>query len=105
MAFFSWRQWPPRLSGPTRRSPYARPRQRSRRLELESLEPRLAPATFIWSGAGGMANEKWSNAANWVGGTAPTGAAGTLDDLVFDSRASQRTSVDDLAPAGGNAVF
>src|SRR5947209_13482220 len=104
MSFFSWRQWLRRLSGIPRRTPYARPRSKPRRLEVENLETRLAPATFIWSGLGGAANPKWSNGANWVNGVAPTGSAAAFDDLVFDSRAGQRATVDDLQP-GGQAVF
>src|ERR1700722_6552797 len=57
-----------------------RPRLRPR---LEELETRLAPATFIWTGAGLNAN--WSTAANWQGSIAPKASDG-LDDLIFDNR-------------------
>lgn len=53
------------------------------RLSVETLEDRLAPATFIWTGGG--ANTNWSTAANWQGGIAPS-AASPLADLVFDNR-------------------
>jgi hypothetical protein len=48
MAFFSWSNWlrslvRPRVK-PIRRRRYA--------LTLEPLETRMAPATYIWSGAG-----------------------------------------------------
>src|SRR2546423_532980 len=105
MSFFSWRQWLRRLSGsPRPRLPKAPKARKARRLDVEHLETRLAPATFIWTGLGGAANPKWSNSANWLSGTAPTGSASAFDDLVFDSRASQRATVDDLQP-GGQAVF
>jgi autotransporter-associated beta strand protein len=55
---------------------------------VEPLEERLAPATFVWTGAGDGLN--WANAPNWSGGVAPTGAN---DDLVFpDSNASHNTT-------------
>jgi hypothetical protein len=43
------------------------------------------PANFTWSG-GGTANE-WSNAANWEGGTAPSGKLATLAFPVLTSPA------------------
>src|SRR5262245_21251456 len=53
-----------------------------RRPRLERLEERLAPATFVWNGAGDGTN--WANGPNWVGGVAPTG---NNDDLVFPNAA------------------
>ena len=41
---------------------------------LEDMEPRIAPATHVWSGA---ADNLWSNPANW------DGAVQAGDDLVF----------------------
>src|SRR5438132_8131912 len=55
------------------------------RLCLETLEDRLAPAQFIWTGGTG-ASTNWSTAANWLGGAAPSSTSSNLADLVFDSR-------------------
>ena len=55
-------------------------------LRVEELEERATPASFTWSGAGGNAN--WSNAANWQGGSAPTGNPLALDALSFPSGVS-----------------
>jgi hypothetical protein len=41
----------------------------ARGLGMETLEDRLAPATFTWSGAG--TNPLWSTAANWQGNLGP----------------------------------
>lgn len=70
---------------------------------LEHLESRLAPATFIWSGGGGT-NTRWTLGSNWVGGVAPTGSAATLDDLVFPSTATQRSTFNDIPVIGGVAA-
>jgi fibronectin-binding autotransporter adhesin len=68
---------------------------RRRRLSLEWLEARLAPATDIWTGLGGADNH-WSDAANWNrAGVAQVPQAG--DDLIFDGRTSNRTTNNDLA--------
>src|SRR5207247_330869 len=50
-------------------------------LQIEELENRVVPSTFSWSGLGSTNN--WSEAANWMGGTAPTGVKAEVDDLVF----------------------
>ena len=63
---------------------------RRSRLSLEWLEARLAPATDIWTGLG--ATNNWSVAANWTGGVPKVG-----DDLIFDARATVRTTNNDLA--------
>jgi autotransporter-associated beta strand protein len=104
MGFFSLRQWLNRKHRTKRRSTAVRPRTPSCRLVLESLEERLAPATYIWSGGGGATNNKWSLGANWVGGIAPSGSATTLDDLVFDTRAANRLTQNDLANATFNSI-
>jgi autotransporter-associated beta strand protein len=57
-----------------------------------TLEQRIAPATFVWSGLGASAN--WTDGANWVGGAAP--AAGS--DLDFPASASQLTNNNDFTP-------
>src|SRR3954468_14530663 len=104
MAFFSWRQWLRRLSGTAHRSPFLAARLKrappSPPLELESLEPRLAPATHIWTGAAG--DGKWATAGNWQSNFVPTGgldADGKYADLVFGSAGALffRSTHDDLA--------
>ena len=72
-----------------------REQSRRKRLGLEWLEVRLAPATDIWTGLGG-ANTAWSNAANWSrANIQQVPQAG--DDLLFDGRTTNRTTNNDLA--------
>src|SRR5262245_61149544 len=52
-----------------------------RKLSLELLEERLAPATRVWSGGGADAN--WSTDANW----GATGVPALGDDLQFPATA------------------
>ena len=76
------------------------------RLRLEELESRLAPATFIWTGASGV-NANWSTNANWLGGAAPTAAATASDpaDLIFDSRgAGSLTPIDNISNLTVNSI-
>jgi autotransporter-associated beta strand protein len=101
MAPFSWSRWLRSLVRPPVKA-YRRPR-RSRTLLLERLETRLAPATFVWTGAKDL---KWSTPGNWAGNVAPSG---NLDDLVFPALAGQKgniTTVDDLVGNGnGDPTF
>jgi hypothetical protein len=53
------------------------------------------PTSFTWSGGGGAANE-WSNAANWVGGIAPT-AGSTIGSLTFPLLAKRSVVSDNLS--------
>ncbi|MFO0880161.1 MAG: Ig-like domain repeat protein [Gemmataceae bacterium] len=76
-------------------------RSDSRRFRLETLEDRLSPAVYIWSGSG--ADNRWSTGANWVGNVAPTGSAVTLDSLVFPSSAATRNAFNDLPISGSTA--
>ncbi len=62
----------------------------SRRLQLESLEDRLAPATHTWTGA---VSNLWSNNGNWTGG-APT--TDSLADLVFPTGVANLTNINDI---------
>ncbi|HLJ93898.1 MAG TPA: Ig-like domain repeat protein, partial [Gemmataceae bacterium] len=62
-----------------------------RRLLLESLELRLAPATHTWSGAG--INNNWSLDSNWTGGSP---ANDPTPVLVFPAGAAQLSSLNDL---------
>ncbi|MFN4261141.1 MAG: beta strand repeat-containing protein [Gemmataceae bacterium] len=74
-----------------RRSPPRRDARRYfRRLELERLEDRLAPATAIWTGAAG--DGLWTTAANWNGGVAPVAG----DDLIFPDGAATLTVTNDF---------
>lgn len=82
-----WRRWLKALFG-------SKPRTiiRRRRLGLELLEGRIAPASRVWDGGGGSDN-RWSIAANWDSDT-PIAAG---DDLTFPGGAvSQKNSVNDL---------
>src|ERR1700722_9940483 len=94
---FSWARWLRllfRSRGKTHRNPKA-----MRRLQLEHLETRLAPATFIWSGAAGTGN--WSSAANWTANQAPTGSG---DDLVFPAGTTVLNTNNDLTSAAFNSI-
>ncbi|MFN4261501.1 MAG: beta strand repeat-containing protein, partial [Gemmataceae bacterium] len=62
-----------------------------RKLELERLEDRLAPATAVWTGAAG--DGMWTNPVNWNGGVAPSPG----DDLVFPNGVAILTTTNDFA--------
>jgi autotransporter-associated beta strand protein len=68
----------------------------SRRLLLEYLESRLAPATHTWSGAG--LSNNWSLDSNWTGGS-PAGDTNAI--LLFPAAAAQLMNINDL---NGQAV-
>jgi autotransporter-associated beta strand protein len=79
MAFFSWSRWLRSLVHSK-----TKPIQRHRTsLRLEALESRLAPASFVWTGAAG--GGLWSTAGNWQGGVAPAASDPGPDDLTFQS--------------------
>ncbi len=99
MAPFSWSRWLRSVFRPQARTIR---RRRAESLGMEQLETRLAPATFIWTGAG--KTNHWSDNANWFDqdtGTpqAPSGLAANLDNLVFPGGPAQTTTQNDL-PAG-----
>jgi autotransporter-associated beta strand protein len=76
------------------------------RLSLQSLEDRVVPTNFIWTGLGTDAN--FSTAGNWISDNpmflAPTGLDAT-DNLNFDDTAgTQRTAVNDLLVANFNSI-
>ena len=101
MAPFSWSRWLRSLFHPKVKT-YRKVR---RSLSLEHLETRLAPATYIWSGASSV-NALWSNPQNWQGGVAPTGSAATLDDLLFPAGPTVTNTINDLAVVNGvSATF
>src|SRR5205809_2222827 len=104
MPVLSWRQWLRRLSGTARRAPFSHLRPRQRRLEVEHLETRLAPATHIWNGAG--LDGKWANPANWQSNFVPTGGLDAdlkYADLVFGAAApaALRATHENLIPPVG----
>src|SRR5262249_14685897 len=87
-------------------------RKPRRRLHLEPLESRDAPATYIWTGGASAPNsQKWSAPGNWINSTtglnqAPTGVGGT-EDLDFPSTAAQLSTVNDITvfdPITGKSV-
>ena len=84
-----WGRWVSRLFQQRRRG---RGLVAARRLAIESLEDRLAPATISWTGGG--TNDNWANPANWNLSRAPVGG----DDLIFGTLApaNERTTVDNL---------
>ncbi len=91
-----WRKLTNRTARASRRGHTPARRRPSCRLEVESLETRLVPATHTWIGT---PNGVWSNPSNWSGGT-PAGDSAA--DLVFpdDSAGSvsgQIISVNDLS--------
>jgi len=79
----SFRKWFQRKSRPIVARTSIRKRKSSTRLRLEALEDRLAPASAIWTDAGG--DHLWSNGGNWTGGTGPGGIPGVADVAVFDT--------------------
>ena len=70
------------------------------RVLFETLEDRLAPASHLWSGAGG--NQLWNNAANWSSGGAPTATESAVS-LTFPSVTS-KTAQDNIAGLTVNSI-
>ncbi|MDW8244825.1 MAG: autotransporter-associated beta strand repeat-containing protein, partial [Thermogemmata sp.] len=75
-----WGKWVAQLFR-QRRGGVSRPQGWQRRLHVEALEDRVAPATIVWTGAG--PNSLWSTPQNWNLGRAPQAG----DDIVFSSLA------------------
>ena len=73
-----WGRWVSRLFQQRRRP--QRPQSAQRRLLFETLEDRVTPTTFIWTGLG--SNNNWSTGANWQGGVAPTTSCTATDQPV-----------------------
>ncbi len=70
---------------------------------MESLEVKLVPAVFTWTGAAGLLADGWSNTGNWqVDGSQPALAPGTGDQLVFPAGVTQKTADNEL---GTNIAF
>lgn len=97
MPLFNFVRWLKSLSRSRVKTIYRKPR-----LHLETLEDRLAPAQYVWSGLG--ADNKWTTGANWVGGVAPTATAASMDDLVFGPGASQLTTRNDFIGGVFNSI-
>ena len=87
MTFTWWQKLAKRADGSSRGRTW---RKDYRRLQLEWLERRLAPATHTWTGA---ASTLWSNAANWTGGS-PAGDADAM--LVFPAGAANLVNSNDI---------
>ncbi|MFO0880153.1 MAG: autotransporter-associated beta strand repeat-containing protein [Gemmataceae bacterium] len=71
---------------------------RSRRLSVEDLEIRLAPATRIWDGGGTTPN--WGEAANWQGDALPQNG----DDLLFPSGVAKTDTFNNIANSTYNLI-
>jgi autotransporter-associated beta strand protein len=91
MSANNWGRWVRRILSSPRS--HRRVRDNRHSFQLELLEERVTPTTFIWTGAG--SNSNWSNPANWQGGVAPTSAANP--DLVFPSGALRLNNTNDIA--------
>ena len=51
----------------------------------------LAQTDFTWTGGAPVGSPGWSNSGNWAGGTAPSGAVGTLTFPALTSAACRAT--------------
>jgi autotransporter-associated beta strand protein len=116
MAIISWRDWLGKLAATSilsqprsRRSSSSgagKRRKSIRRLHLEALELRLAPATHNWTGAAGNGN--WASPGNWD--VPPTGGLDSdskYGDLVFGTLApaNHRTTHNNLTVPPGGLIF
>jgi autotransporter-associated beta strand protein len=91
MALLTWRQLVKRWLGNSNR-PRRRPaRKATSRLDLETLEVRLTPATKNWTGLG--TDNLWTDGGNWVGRTAPLPG----DSLVFGPSALRTANTNNYA--------
>jgi autotransporter-associated beta strand protein len=86
-----WGRWLARMFGRPSR-PLARGK---RRLAVEPLEERLAPAQDIWLGT---TNSNWNTASNWSSGVPVAG-----EDLIFGSQAlaTHRSAIDNIPVVNG----
>lgn len=78
-----------------------RPRSTSRRrlnrwreLNIESLETRLAPATFRWDG--GASDNLWMSGLNWEGDVAPTPADDTILDFPAGAGVGNKANINNF---------
>src|SRR5262245_44049760 len=92
MPSFSLRRWLESIFCQSPRRPH---RSHRTRQSVETLEDRLAPATFTWTGAGPA--DLWSGRFNWQGNVAPTIAG--ADDLIFPAGAARLSNTNDFTAA------
>src|SRR5947207_12629289 len=71
-----------------------------RRLRLETLEDRTAPAVFTWTGGAGFANNVWGLAQNWSNNAVPGNGA----DLLFPAGVTILNSVNNLDDLALNSI-
>ena len=60
------------------------------------LAPTASAADFTWSGGGGSGANAWSNAANWMGGSAPA-ASSSIGNLTFPMLSGYAIAANDLS--------
>src|SRR5262249_45268304 len=84
-----------RPAAPRRRPAASRPR----RLILESLEDRWAPAVVTWTGA--ASNSLGPTLATWAGGVVPADA----DQVVFPAGAGHQSNVNDLVNLSLHSIW
>ena len=92
-----WGRWLARLFKKAPRLTRRRVRPQSR-LSFESLEDRLVPTTYTWTGLGGSPN--WGVAANWSSSAGGTGVPSNGSSLVFStlsSHSAQAPTNDNIA--------
>lgn len=58
--------------------------------------PTASAADFTWSGGGGAGSNAWSNAANWMGGSAPA-ASSSIGNLTFPLLSGYSIAANDLS--------
>src|SRR5437868_6204606 len=106
MSSFSFLRWLKSLSRSSIKTYVKRP---SLRLRLEELEHRLAPATHIWTGGAGLADNGWVTASNWSLAL-PTSVSfkdgdGQYPDLVFPSGATTLSTNNNLPTTANLPIF
>jgi autotransporter-associated beta strand protein len=97
MSKFKVRRW---LRSLLRDRPPAQRAPARRRLRFDSLEDRLAPAVFTWTGGAGAASNIWGLAQNWSNNAAPGNGA----DLLFPAGVSVLTTVNNLTDLFVNSI-
>lgn len=60
------------------------------------LASAASAADFTWNGGGGAGSNAWSNAANWVGGSAPA-ASSSIGNLTFPLLSGRAIAANDLS--------
>ena len=92
----------PSTPGISRRNTSLRRKRSQVRLRpfLESLEPKIVPATFTWTGLGSSNN--WSVSQNWTHTGTPNNPVptSTSDVIIFPAGSPRKTTVNDLSGEG-----